>query len=131
MGMDRSRRAVIASLLAGAAMFVAPAASAAEAVTVGTVGQASGNLWPVFIGLNKGFFAAEDLKVDVVHVQSSAPAGAADHRRLARHLHVDGLVDPMRAIDGRRSRTCASRAGAALASSRKRHQSLKELKGAR
>jgi NitT/TauT family transport system substrate-binding protein len=98
MGMDRSRRAVIASLLAGAAMFVAPAASAAEAVTVGTVGQASGNLWPVFIGLNKGFFAAEDLKVDVVYVQSSAQlvqqitAGSLDI------CMSTGLVDPMRAI---------------------------------
>jgi ABC-type nitrate/sulfonate/bicarbonate transport system substrate-binding protein len=98
MGMDRSRRAVIASLLAGAAMFVAPAASAAEAVTVGTVGQASANLWPVFIGLNKGFFAAEDLKVDVVYVQSSAQlvqqitAGSLDI------CMSTGLVDPMRAI---------------------------------
>jgi ABC-type nitrate/sulfonate/bicarbonate transport system substrate-binding protein len=72
MGMDRSRRTVVASLVAGAAIFAAPAAPAAETVTVGTVGQASANLWPVFIGLNKGFFAAEDLKVDVVYVQSSA-----------------------------------------------------------
>jgi NitT/TauT family transport system substrate-binding protein len=98
MGMDRSRRAVVASLLAGAAIFVAPAASAAEAVTVGTVGQASANLWPVFIGLNKGFFAAEDLKVDVVYVQSSAQlvqqitAGSLDI------CMSTGLVDPMRAI---------------------------------
>ena len=98
MGMDRSRRAVVASLLAGAAIVVAPAASAAEAVTVGTVGQASANLWPVFIGLNKGFFAAEDLKVDVVYVQSSAQlvqqitAGSLDI------CMSTGLVDPMRAI---------------------------------
>jgi NitT/TauT family transport system substrate-binding protein len=98
MGMDRSRRVVVASLLAGAAMLVAPQARAAEAVTVGTVGQASANLWPVFIGLNKGFFAAEDLKVDVVYVQSSAQlvqqitAGSLDI------CMSTGLVDPMRAI---------------------------------
>jgi NitT/TauT family transport system substrate-binding protein len=98
MGMDRSRRTVVASLLAGAAIVAAPAASAAEAVTVGTVGQASANLWPVFIGLNKGFFAAEDLKVDVVYVQSSAQlvqqitAGSLDI------CMSTGLVDPMRAI---------------------------------
>ena len=98
MGMDRSRRAVVASLLAGAAIFAAPAAPAAETVTVGTVGQASANLWPVFIGLNKGFFAAEDLKVDVVYVQSSAQlvqqitAGSLDI------CMSTGLVDPMRAI---------------------------------
>ena len=56
------------------------------------------NLWPVFIGLNKGFFAAEDLKVDVVYVQSSAQlvqqitAGSLDI------CMSTGLVDPMRAI---------------------------------
>jgi NitT/TauT family transport system substrate-binding protein len=98
MSMDPLRRAVVASLLAGAAIFVAPAAPAAETVTVGTVGQASANLWPVFIGLNKGFFAAEDLKVDVVYVQSSAQlvqqitAGSLDI------CMSTGLVDPMRAI---------------------------------
>src|SRR4029453_17714808 len=79
-------------------IFVATAATAAEAVTVGAVGQASANLWPVFIGLNKGFFAAEDLKVDVVYVQSSAQlvqqitAGSLDI------CMSTGLVDPMRAI---------------------------------
>ena len=43
---------------------LAPAASlrAAEAVTIGTVGSASANLWPVFIGLNKGMFAEKDIK---------------------------------------------------------------------
>ena len=98
MGMDRSRRTVVAALLAGAAIFAAPAAPAAETVTVGTVGQASANLWPVFIGLNKGFFAAEDIKVDVVYVQSSAQlvqqitAGSLDI------CMSTGLVDPMRAI---------------------------------
>src|SRR5882672_7610020 len=99
MGMDRSRRAVVvASLLAGATVLLAPAAPAAETVTVGTVGQASANLWPVFIALDKGFFAAEDLKVDVVYVQSSAQlvqqitAGSLDI------CISTGLVDAMRAI---------------------------------
>jgi ABC-type nitrate/sulfonate/bicarbonate transport system substrate-binding protein len=86
------------SLLAGAAGVLAPAAGAAQAVTIGTVGQASANLWPVFIGLEKGFFTAEDLKVDVVYVQSSAQlvqqitAGSLDI------CMSTGLVDPMRAI---------------------------------
>jgi ABC-type nitrate/sulfonate/bicarbonate transport system substrate-binding protein len=84
-------------LLAGTAVGLAPAA-AAETVTIGTVGQASANLWPVFIGLEKGFFAAEDLKVDVIYVQSSAQlvqqitAGSLDI------CMSTGLVDPMRAI---------------------------------
>ncbi len=98
MGMGRSRRAIVGSLLVGAAIFIVPAAESAETVTVGTVGQASANLWPVFIGLNKGFFAAEDLKIDVVYVQSSAQlvqqitAGSLDI------CMSTGLVDPMRAI---------------------------------
>jgi NitT/TauT family transport system substrate-binding protein len=94
-----TRRLLIqsAAALAGAAFLPAPA-GAAETLTVGTVGQASANLWPVFIGIDKGFFAAEDLKVDVVYVQSSAQlvqqitAGSLD-------LCIStGLVDPLRAI---------------------------------
>lgn len=98
MGMDRTLRTTIGSLLVGAAMLVSPVAKAAETVTIGTVGQASANLWPVFIGLGKGFFAAEDLKVDVVYVQSSAQlvqqitAGSLDI------CMSTGLVDPIRAI---------------------------------
>src|SRR6185436_7317582 len=98
MVMGRSRRMLAGALLLGAATMAAPAASAAEAVTVGTVGQASANLWPVFIALDKGFFAAEDLKVDVVYVQSSAQlvqqitAGSLDI------CISTGLVDAMRAI---------------------------------
>jgi NitT/TauT family transport system substrate-binding protein len=79
---------------------LAPAAPgrAADAVTIGTVGSASANLWPVFIGLTKGFFAAEELKVEIVYVQSSAnliqqlTAGSLDITMST------GLVDPIRAI---------------------------------
>ncbi|HTC04730.1 MAG TPA: hypothetical protein VK749_15105, partial [Xanthobacteraceae bacterium] len=49
----------------------APAVRAAEPVTLGTVGQASANLWPELIALDQGFFAAEGLQVDLVYVQSS------------------------------------------------------------
>jgi len=85
---------LVASLLA-----VSPAARALDTVTVGTVGSASANLWPVYIGTTKGFFAAEDLKVDIVFVQSSATmiqqlsAGSLDITMST------GLVDPIRAID--------------------------------
>jgi ABC-type nitrate/sulfonate/bicarbonate transport system substrate-binding protein len=77
----------------------APAAQAAEAITLGTVGQASANLWPIFIGLDKGFFAAEDLKPDLVFIQSSA---ALSQQLTAGSLDValsTGLADPIRAID--------------------------------
>ena len=81
-------------LLAG----IGTPAGAVDTVTVGTVGSASANIWPVFIGLNKGFFAEENLKIDIVYVQSSAQmiqqltAGSLDVTMST------GLVDPIRAI---------------------------------
>jgi NitT/TauT family transport system substrate-binding protein len=96
----QTRRTLLqgAAALAGAAAIPAGGVQAAETVTVGTVGQASANLWPVFIGLSKGFFTAEDLKVEIIYVQSSAQlvqqitAGSLDI------CMSTGLVDPMRAI---------------------------------
>jgi hypothetical protein len=99
---------------------------------MGTVGSPSANLWPVFIGIDKGFFAAENIKPDLVYV----PASAAVIQQLAAgSLDVTmstGLVDPIRAVDQ----------GAALALARFEIQappyvimakpnikSLKELKG--
>jgi ABC-type nitrate/sulfonate/bicarbonate transport system substrate-binding protein len=85
--------AVIAVLLG------APPAWATEPIVVGSVGSASANLWPVTVGINKGFFAAEDIKVDLVFVQANAG--------VIQQLTVDavnvsvgsGLVDPIRAVD--------------------------------
>jgi ABC-type nitrate/sulfonate/bicarbonate transport system substrate-binding protein len=118
-------------LLAVALLTAAPV-RAADTVTIGTVGSPSANLWPLFIGLDKGFFAAENLKIDVVYV----PASAAVIQQLAAGsldmTMSTGLVDPIRAIDQ----------GAALAIARFEVQaspyvmmakstikSLKELKG--
>ena len=72
---------------------------AMDTVTIGTVGSPSANLWPVFIGIDKGFFAAQNVKADVVYIQSSASviqqlsAGSLDMSMST------GLVDPIRAID--------------------------------
>src|SRR5215470_13056857 len=72
---------------------------AADTVTIGTVGSASANLWPLFIGIDKGFFAAENVKPDLVYV----PASAAVIQQLAAGsldmTMSTGLVDPIRAID--------------------------------
>jgi ABC-type nitrate/sulfonate/bicarbonate transport system substrate-binding protein len=74
-------------------------ARAADTVVIGTVGSASANLWPVFIGLDRGFFTAEDIKVDLVYV----PASAAVIQQLAAGsldmTMSTGLVDPIRAIE--------------------------------
>ena len=72
---------------------------AQDTVIMGTVGSASANLWPVFIGLDRGFFAAENIKIDLVYI----PASAAVIKQLtAGSLNMTmstGLVDPIRAID--------------------------------
>ena len=65
-------RTVFAALLLAPGLLASSAARAVDDVTIGTVGSASANIWPVFIGVKKGFFEAENLKVDIVYVQSSA-----------------------------------------------------------
>jgi len=86
-------------VLAMTALAPTAPARAADTIVVGTVGSASANLWPVFIGINKGFFAEQDLKIDLVYVQSSAQmvqqltAGSLDITMST------GLVDPIRAIE--------------------------------
>jgi NitT/TauT family transport system substrate-binding protein len=96
--MKLFRTLVTTALLAWAAL--APSNSrAADSVSVGTVGSASANLWPVYVGIKKGFFEAAGLKVDIIYVQSSAnlvqqlTAGSLDITMST------GLVDPIRAID--------------------------------
>jgi NitT/TauT family transport system substrate-binding protein len=96
--MIRSLRSAFAALLAAAAIAASPPAKA-ETVIVGVVGAVSSTHWPVYIGLTKGYFAAEDIKPDLVFIQSSAAlaqqltAGSID---LALST---GLADPIRAID--------------------------------
>jgi ABC-type nitrate/sulfonate/bicarbonate transport system substrate-binding protein len=96
--MATRARAAAAGLIVAATLALAPV-QAAETVTVGTVGSASANLWPVYIGINKGFFAAENLNIDLFFVQSSANLV---QQLTAGSLHITmstGLVDPIRAID--------------------------------
>jgi ABC-type nitrate/sulfonate/bicarbonate transport system substrate-binding protein len=96
-GEEIIRRSAALLVVALAGLAVLPA-RAAEQITVGTVGQASANLWPALIGNAKGFFAAEDLQVDIVYVQSSA---ALVQQITAGSLGVSistGLADPLRAV---------------------------------
>lgn len=82
-------------------LFACVAASARaqeEKLTFGTVGQASANMWPTLIGMQKGFFAAEGIKPDILYVQSSA---ALVQQLTASSLDISistGLVDALRAI---------------------------------
>src|SRR5919204_6337205 len=98
MFMARSLRNTFAALLAGATIVVSPTARA-ETVVVGMVGAVSSTHWPIYIGLTQGYYAAEDLKPDLVFIQSSA---ALSQQLTAGSLDValsTGLADPMRAID--------------------------------
>ena len=81
-----------------ALMSVAPA-RAVDTITIGTVGSPSANLWPLFIGIDKGFFTAENIKPDLVYIPSSA---AVIQQLSAGSLDMTmstGIVDPIRAID--------------------------------
>src|SRR5262249_9644457 len=71
----------------------------AETVTVGLVGAISSTHWPIYIGLTQGYYAAEDLNLDQVFIQSSA---ALSQQLTARSVDLalsTGLADPIRAID--------------------------------
>jgi NitT/TauT family transport system substrate-binding protein len=87
---------------AAAALTLALAAApalAAETVILGSVGSTSANGWPTYVAVDKGFFAAEDIKPDLVFAQSNAAVVqqlAAGSINFATNA---GLVDPLRAID--------------------------------
>jgi ABC-type nitrate/sulfonate/bicarbonate transport system substrate-binding protein len=86
-------------LLLLAALLAAPVSQAADIVRMGNIGSANANLWPTIIGMKKGFYAAEGLQVDIVHVQSSA---ALVQQLAAGSLDLSmssGMVDIIRAID--------------------------------
>ena len=108
-------RGCVAAALLGVALLTQMPARAADSVSIGTVGSASSNLWPVYIGIKKGFFDAANLKVDIIYVASSAnlvqqlAAGSLDITMST------GLVDPIRAIDAERADLHRSVRGAGAA----------------
>ena len=109
--------ALSAVVLAGLA---AQAARAAEPVTLGSVGQASANLWPDAdrhgprLLRRRGLAGRHRLRA------VERRAGAAGHRRIARHQHLDRACrSATRRRHGRADRRRAHRgAGAALRSRR-------------
>ena len=83
--------------LAGAAL--ATPAPAADTVILSSVGSASANGWPSYVAIEKGFFAADGIKPDIVFAQSNA---AVIQQLAAGSVNVStnsGLVDPIRAIE--------------------------------
>jgi NitT/TauT family transport system substrate-binding protein len=90
---------VAPALLFATALTLAPAARAVDTIVAGGVSSASTNLWPIFIGIRKGFFADADIKIDLVFSQSNS---ATIQQVVINAINVSigsGLVDPIRAIE--------------------------------
>jgi ABC-type nitrate/sulfonate/bicarbonate transport system substrate-binding protein len=89
---------LLAVLLLASAL-LPPAAFAIETITAGAVGSSSTTIWPVYIGIRKGFFDDVGVKVEPVYAQSST-AIAQQVAAGSINLTVgSGLVDPIRAIE--------------------------------
>ena len=97
--MHTAKSLRLAALALGLAAIATAPARAADTVVVGTVGSASANLWPAFIGINKGFFAEQGLKIDLVYIQSSAQVIQQLTSGSLDITMSTGLVDPIRAIE--------------------------------
>jgi NitT/TauT family transport system substrate-binding protein len=86
-------------LLLALALMPAPGAQALETITAGAVGSASTTIWPLYIGIQKGFFDAAGIKVEPIFAQSST---AIAQQVAAGSVNVtvgSGLIDPIRAIE--------------------------------
>lgn len=87
------------ALALASGLTAAAAAHAADTVSIGLVGSTGPTHWPIHIGLKKGYYAAENIKLDLVFIQSS---GAVMQQLAAGSLDAAlsaGLTDPINAID--------------------------------
>ena len=96
------------------------AARAVDTITAGAVGSGSTTIWPIYIGIQNGFFDAVGIKVDPVFAPSSTAiaqqVAAGSHQSDGRQRHRRS--DP-RHRQGRADRDLARRhAGAALCAAR-------------
>jgi len=96
--MTKLVRTAFAVLMA-AGLCSANAVRAQDTVSIGLVGSTGPTHWPIHIGLKKGYYAAEKVKLDLVFIQSS---GAVLQQLAAGSLNTvlsAGLTDPINAID--------------------------------
>jgi ABC-type nitrate/sulfonate/bicarbonate transport system substrate-binding protein len=99
MRNGKKRNGTLAALLLCGTLASAPAALAADTVSVGSVDATSANLWPLQIAIKNGYFDAAGIKIDLVFAQSNASVIqqlAAGSYSVAPSA---GMVDPIRAID--------------------------------
>lgn len=96
--MTRLGRTALALAMA-AGLFSASAARAVDTVSIGLVGSTGPTHWPIHIGLKKGYYAAANITLDLVFIQSS---GAVLQQLAAGSLNSvlsAGITDPINAID--------------------------------
>jgi ABC-type nitrate/sulfonate/bicarbonate transport system substrate-binding protein len=95
----RTRFIVMACLvLAAATAGTAREASAAEQITIATVGKGQPPEWATFIANSKGFFAENGVSVDLVVAQSAAAATLQVAAGSAQ-MSVGGMTEVMLGID--------------------------------
>jgi NitT/TauT family transport system substrate-binding protein len=99
MMIAKIARSAALTAFAGVMATAVPASHAADTITAGAVGSGSTTIWPVYIGIQKGFFDAVGIKIDPVFAPSST-AIAQQVAAGSTNLTVgSGIVDPIRAID--------------------------------
>jgi NitT/TauT family transport system substrate-binding protein len=88
-----------AAAVIAAALLAMPAARAADTVEVGSVDASSTSLWPLHAAIKNGFFAAENIKVDLVFAQSNASVIQQLAAGSFNIAPTAGMVDPIRAVN--------------------------------
>ncbi|HEY3916466.1 MAG TPA: ABC transporter substrate-binding protein [Stellaceae bacterium] len=84
----------LAALVLG---LIAPAAIAQQTIETGLIGSPQAGGWPYYIGIEKGFFAAAGVKLDVIYVPTASglvqqlAAGSLDVVNI-------GIVEPIHAV---------------------------------
>ena len=92
-------RAALAFALAGALSLAGTPSRAADTITFGHVGAPSAIVWPIYIGLDQGFFDRAGFNLDIIFTRSSAQvmqqlaAGALD-------MGDTSAFDPVRGVAG-------------------------------
>jgi len=86
-------------LLAAIALLIGgPVSHAADSVTFGHVGAPSAVVWPIYIGIDQGFFAAQNIALDVIFTRSSAQA-LQQLAAGAIGMGDTGAIDPVRGVN--------------------------------
>ncbi|HEY1502811.1 MAG TPA: ABC transporter substrate-binding protein [Stellaceae bacterium] len=94
-----SRRQIAVGFVLAAALSLAGRASpAADTITFGHVGAPSAIVWPIYIGLDQGFFDQSGIKLDIVFTRSSAQV-LQQLAASAIDMGDTGAFDPVRGIN--------------------------------